>query len=169
MLRSSNCILTGKTPYELSKLNECPLDPGTVTLTQAARVQICMVTYWALPLKIGRCCRSSVETRHLTILRRQRDDDGQNKLLQINGSKIIRGIYYQSYELNTVLKVEDMDFMVGTNSAEASLKLHLLRLEMQPLYQDVKVCDFALQTERGHEFKLCIYCNYSILFNDLLY
>ncbi|XP_028403072.1 DNA-directed RNA polymerase III subunit RPC2-like isoform X2 [Dendronephthya gigantea] len=28
MLRSSNCILTGKTPFELSKLNECPLDPG---------------------------------------------------------------------------------------------------------------------------------------------
>jgi hypothetical protein len=26
--------------------------------------------------------------------------------------------------------------------------LHLLRLEMQPLYQDVKICDLALQTER---------------------
>ena len=28
MLRSSNCILTGKTPQELAKLNECPIDPG---------------------------------------------------------------------------------------------------------------------------------------------
>lgn len=28
MLRSSNCILTGKSPKELAKLNECPLDPG---------------------------------------------------------------------------------------------------------------------------------------------
>ena len=28
MLRSSNCILTGKTPSELAKLNECPIDPG---------------------------------------------------------------------------------------------------------------------------------------------
>lgn len=28
MLQSSNCILTGKTPQELAKLNECPLDPG---------------------------------------------------------------------------------------------------------------------------------------------
>uniref|UniRef100_A0AAQ4QE87 DNA-directed RNA polymerase subunit beta n=1 Tax=Gasterosteus aculeatus aculeatus TaxID=481459 RepID=A0AAQ4QE87_GASAC len=28
MLRSSNCVLTGKTPMEVSKLNECPLDPG---------------------------------------------------------------------------------------------------------------------------------------------
>ncbi len=28
MLRSSNCILTGKSPQELAKLNECPLDPG---------------------------------------------------------------------------------------------------------------------------------------------
>ncbi|PKU37464.1 dna-directed rna polymerase iii subunit rpc2 [Limosa lapponica baueri] len=28
MLRSSNCVLTGKTPAEFAKLNECPLDPG---------------------------------------------------------------------------------------------------------------------------------------------
>ncbi|RXM28991.1 DNA-directed RNA polymerase III subunit RPC2 [Acipenser ruthenus] len=28
MLRSSNCVLMGKTPAEFSKLNECPLDPG---------------------------------------------------------------------------------------------------------------------------------------------
>jgi hypothetical protein len=50
-------------------------------------------------------------------------------------------VYYQSYEFNTVLEVEDMDFMVGKSSAKPSLKLHLLRLEMQPLYQDVKICD----------------------------
>jgi hypothetical protein len=57
--------------------------------------------------------------------------------------KIIRR-HYQSYEFNTVLEVEDMGFMFGKSSAEASLKLHLLRLEMQPLYQDVKTCDLAL-------------------------
>ena len=28
MLRSSNCILSGKSPSELAKLNECPIDPG---------------------------------------------------------------------------------------------------------------------------------------------
>ncbi|KAL9707590.1 hypothetical protein quinque_011108 [Culex quinquefasciatus] len=28
MLRSSNCVLSGKSEYELSKVNECPLDPG---------------------------------------------------------------------------------------------------------------------------------------------
>ncbi|XP_055374306.1 DNA-directed RNA polymerase III subunit RPC2 [Condylostylus longicornis] len=28
MLRSSNCILSGKSEYELSKMNECPHDPG---------------------------------------------------------------------------------------------------------------------------------------------
>ncbi len=28
MLRSSNCILTGKSDKELAKLNECPIDPG---------------------------------------------------------------------------------------------------------------------------------------------
>jgi hypothetical protein len=57
--------------------------------------------------------------------------------------KIIRR-HYQSYEFNTVLEVEDMGFMVGKNSPEPNLKLHLLRLEMQPLYQDVKICDLAL-------------------------
>jgi hypothetical protein len=30
---------------------------------------------------------SYIDIRNLTILGRQRDDDGQNKLLQINGSK----------------------------------------------------------------------------------
>jgi hypothetical protein len=47
------------------------------------------------------------------------------------------------YEFNTVLKVEDMGFMVGKSSAKPSLKLHLW-LGMQPLYQDVKICDLAL-------------------------
>lgn len=28
MLRSSHCVLTGKSEFEISKLNECPLDPG---------------------------------------------------------------------------------------------------------------------------------------------
>ena len=28
MLRSSNCVLTNKTPTELARLNECPIDPG---------------------------------------------------------------------------------------------------------------------------------------------
>ena len=42
-----------------------------------------------------------------------------------------------------------MGFMFGKSSAEASLKLHLLRLEMQPLYQYVKICDLALYTKRG--------------------
>ena len=28
MLRSLNCVLNGKTPAELAKLNECPIDPG---------------------------------------------------------------------------------------------------------------------------------------------
>ena len=37
-----------------------------------------------------------------------------------------------------------MGFMVGKSSAKPSLKLHLLWLVMQPLYQDVKICDLAL-------------------------
>jgi hypothetical protein len=61
-----------------------------------------------------------------------------------------------------------MGFMVGKSSAEPSLKLHLLRLEMQPLYQDMKICDLALNRARTMS-NLFIYCNYSILCNDLLY
>jgi hypothetical protein len=57
-----------------------------------------------------------------------------------------------------------MGFMFGKSSVEPSLKLHLLLLEMQPLYQDVKICDLALSTERRTMSKLMIYCNYSILF-----
>ena len=33
MLRSSNCVLAGKSELELAKLNECPLDPGKVYFT----------------------------------------------------------------------------------------------------------------------------------------
>ena len=29
MLKSSHCVLTGKSEAELAKLTECPLDPGT--------------------------------------------------------------------------------------------------------------------------------------------
>ena len=47
--------------------------------------------------------------------------------------------------INTVLGVEEIGFMAGKSSAEPSLKLHLLRLEMHaPLYQDVKICNLAL-------------------------
>ena len=62
-----------------------------------------------------------------------------------------------------------MGFMVGKSSAEPSLKLHLLRLEMQPLYQDVKICEFGVVNRARTMSKLFIYCNYSIIFNDLLY
>jgi hypothetical protein len=33
---------------------------------------------------------------------------------------------------------------LGKSSAKPSLKLHLLCLGMQPLYQHVKICDLAL-------------------------
>lgn len=36
MLRSSNCTLTGKTPAELAKKNECPLDPGGYFIVHGA-------------------------------------------------------------------------------------------------------------------------------------
>ena len=32
MLRSSNCVLTGKSPAELASLNECPIDPGLMIM-----------------------------------------------------------------------------------------------------------------------------------------
>ena len=57
--------------------------------------------------------------------------------------KIVRRIFsiVCIIEFNTVLEVEDMGFMVGKSSDEPSLNLHLLWLEMQPLYQDAKICD----------------------------
>jgi hypothetical protein len=59
--------------------------------------------------------------------------------------KIVRRILsIVQYEFNTVLEVEDMGFMVGTSSAKPRLKLHLLWLGMQPLYEHVKIRDLAL-------------------------
>jgi hypothetical protein len=37
--------------------------------------------------QVSRVFRLQLDSRDLTILGRQHDDDGQNKLLQINGSK----------------------------------------------------------------------------------
>lgn len=34
MLRSSNCVLNGKSPAEMAKLNECPMDPGGYFITR---------------------------------------------------------------------------------------------------------------------------------------
>ncbi|ESO92257.1 hypothetical protein LOTGIDRAFT_233244 [Lottia gigantea] len=36
MLRSSNCVLTNKSPAEMAKLNECPMDPGGYFITRGA-------------------------------------------------------------------------------------------------------------------------------------
>lgn len=36
MLRSSKCVLTGKSPAELAKLNECPYDPGGYFIVNGA-------------------------------------------------------------------------------------------------------------------------------------
>ena len=93
----------------------------------------------------------SHQWRH-TLMETLRFQDGNatttaktNSSVQINGSKDYSSyIYYQSYDFNTILEVEDMGFMFGKSSTEPSLKLHFLRLEMQPLYQDVKIWDLAL-------------------------
>jgi hypothetical protein len=42
-----------------------------------------------------------------------------------------------------------MGFIVGKSSPEPSVKLHLLLLEMQPLYQDVKIFDLACKLCEG--------------------
>jgi hypothetical protein len=63
-----------------------------------------------------------------------------------------------------------MGFMFGKSSVEPSINLYLLLLEMQPLYQDVKICDLALSTERRTMSKLMIYIVIiQLFFNDLLY
>jgi hypothetical protein len=50
--------------------------------------------------------------------------------------------------------------MFGKIFAEPSLKLNLLRLQMQPLYQDVKICD---------DYIIPHISLFSILLNDLYY
>jgi hypothetical protein len=74
-----------------------------------------------------------------------RRGDGQNKLLQINGSKDSSSYIINRMNLiQPVIEVEDMGFLVGKSSAKASLKLHLLWRGMQPLNEHVKIrCDLA--------------------------
>ena len=42
MLRSSNCVLTGKSPAQLARLNECPLDPGGYFITRGTE-KVCLI------------------------------------------------------------------------------------------------------------------------------
>ena len=44
MLRSSNCVLTGKSPAELASLNECPIDPGWLEYN---------ILWWFLSIALG--------------------------------------------------------------------------------------------------------------------
>jgi hypothetical protein len=82
------------------------------------------------------------------ILGRRRDGGGQNKLIQINGSKdnstciVSLMNLMQSY-------IQNMGFMIGKSSAEPSLKLHLLRLEIQPWPVAPRriISDLALQLQ----------------------
>jgi hypothetical protein len=53
--------------------------------------------------------------------------------------------------------------MIGKSSGEPSLKLHLLRLEMQLLYRDVKYLIWRCNYRARTISKRFIYCNYSIL------
>ncbi|XP_014670724.1 PREDICTED: DNA-directed RNA polymerase III subunit RPC2-like [Priapulus caudatus] len=42
MLRSSNCVLTGKSPAELAKLQECPYDPGGYFVVKGVE-KVCLI------------------------------------------------------------------------------------------------------------------------------
>jgi hypothetical protein len=44
-----------------------------------------------------------------------------------------------------------MGFMVGKSSPKPSLKLHLLWLGMQPLYQHVKICDLIWRCKQSED------------------
>ena len=68
--------------------------------------------------------------------RRRPKQTPSNQMIVKIVRRILSIVYY--------LEVEDMCFIVGKSSAKPSLKLHLLWLGMQPLYQDVKICDLAL-------------------------
>ncbi|XP_052807521.1 DNA-directed RNA polymerase III subunit RPC2-like [Mya arenaria] len=42
MLRSSNCVLNGKSPAEMAKLNECPMDPGGYFIVKGTE-KVCLI------------------------------------------------------------------------------------------------------------------------------
>jgi DNA-directed RNA polymerase III subunit RPC2 len=45
MLRSSNCVLAGKSQFELAKMNECPHDPGGYFIVKGQeKVSFCSET-----------------------------------------------------------------------------------------------------------------------------
>jgi hypothetical protein len=81
------------------------------------------------------CIHRSV-SRELKHVGRQHDDDGPNKFLQINDSK--ENLSYIIIRMNLIQhkkSVGNIGFMFGKSSTEPNCKLHLLRLEMQPLYK----------------------------------
>lgn len=57
MLRSSNCVLHGKSEYELSKVNECPHDPGGYFVVRGAE----KVNYTSISVSI---CALECEIYH---------------------------------------------------------------------------------------------------------
>ena len=42
MLRSSNCVLHGKSPAEMARLNECPMDPGGYFIVRGTE-KVCLI------------------------------------------------------------------------------------------------------------------------------
>ena len=82
-------------------------------------------------------------------------------------------VYYQSYEFSTDLEVEDMGFMVGKSSTEPGLKLHLLHVcavsNAAVVSRRENLSGVGVVNRARTMSKLFIYCNYSIIFNDLLY
>ena len=55
MLRSSNCVLTNKTPTELAKLNECPIDPGGYFIIHGVEKVILIQVSTGFPLRVQLC------------------------------------------------------------------------------------------------------------------
>lgn len=55
MLRSSNCVLTNKTPAELAKLNECPIDPGGYFVIHGVEKVILIQVSTTYRFKYRRC------------------------------------------------------------------------------------------------------------------
>jgi len=55
MLRSSNCVLTGKTPAQLADLRECPIDPGGYFIVKVLKIHFCKIVadlYYGIKLSV---------------------------------------------------------------------------------------------------------------------
>jgi hypothetical protein len=107
------------------------------------------------------------DSRDLTIIGQQRDDDGQNKLLQINDSKDNSSFIINRMNL-IQLKLKTWVLWLGRVLLNPVWSCSCCGLKCSRCIKMWNLC-FGVVNRARTMSKLFIYLNYSIIFNDLLY